>query len=142
MSYRVCGMEVYAGAVTVTPATLVGFTNGADVTEAAEEIDVSVSGACEKSYLAGPVETTITLDGYSAHLPGTDPAQDTGQATIVPGAQISLAIQPNGTGSGKPRIEWLDVAVTGRVFAGVVDGAWTWNVTCRANSTTDDTAQT
>lgn len=142
MSYRACAGEVFAGAVTVTPATLVGFITGYDIAESAEEIDVSVMGTCTKSYLAGPIETAITFDGFSRHLPGTDPAQDAGQAIFVPGAQISCAIQPNGTGAGKPRLEWLDVTITGRTFAGVVDGVPTWNVTGRANSAADDTAQT
>lgn len=141
MSYRVCSMAVLAGTAESPASTLVGFTTGADVSEAAEEIDVSVTGNCEKSYLAGPVETTITLDAFSQHLPGTDPLQDPGQAVVVPGAQISLTLHPNGTGSGKPALSWLNVAVTGRTFAGVVDGAWTWNVTCRSNSPTVETAQ-
>jgi hypothetical protein len=132
---------VLAGAVTVTPATPVGEISGYDVAETAEEIDVSPMGGCTKSYLGGPVETAITLDGFSAHLPGTDPAQDAGQALFVPGGQLSMAIQPNGTGAGKPQLEWLDVTVTGRTFAGVVDGSPTWNIEARANGATDETAQ-
>ena len=142
MAYRACSGVVLAGTVDVTPATPVGEITGYDVAETAEESDVSVMGTCLKSYLAGPVETAITLDGFSAHLPGTDPAQDSGQALFIPGAQLSMGIQPNGTGSGKPQLIWLDVTVTGRTFAGVVDGSPTWNVETRANGATDDTAQT
>ena len=143
MSYRACQGQVFAGSDTTIPATLVGYITGYDVAETAEEIDVSVMGDCTKQYLAGPLEVAITLDGFSRHIPSTDvgSTQDPGQALFVPGAKNSVAIQPAGTGSGKPRLEWTSVTVTGRTFAGVVDGVPTWNIEARANVATDDTAQ-
>lgn len=141
MSYKACNGEVFAGAKDATPATAVGFVNGYNYAETAEEIEVSVMGNCNKQYLGGAVEGVLTLDGFSRHTPGTNPAQDPGQALFIPGNQISLAIQPNGTGSGKPRLEWVDATITGRTFAGVFEGAPTWNVVLRTNVAVDDAAQ-
>ena len=142
MSYRACNGLVIAGTVNVTPATAVGFITGYSVDEESEQIDVSVMGACTEASLAGPVRVSITLDGFSRHLPGTVPAVDTGQALVIPGSQISLGIQPNGAGTGKPQLIWLDVTVLSRRFAGEVKGVPTWSVTCSGNVATNETAQT
>ena len=145
MSYKVCRIEVLTGAVTVVPANSVGFVNGATVTESGDEIDVTVGNpTCSKSYLTGPIETAITLNMFSRHLPSTDPASavDSGQASLVAGAKVSLALRPDGSGSGKPQLQWLDVSIISREFAGVVDGSWTWNIEARANGAADETAQT
>lgn len=140
MSMKACGTVVVAGAADGTPSTVVGFCTDYGWTEAAEKIDVTTS--CTRAYLAGPVEITITLGGFTRALPGTDPTQDSGQALLRAGNTVSLAIRPNGTGSGKPQAEWTNVTIDNLALTGNVAGAWQYTLSATGNVATDETAQT
>ena len=145
MSYRACNGEVFAGPDQGTPSTLVGEITGYGVAETAERIDVSVMGSCVKSYLGGSVETVLRLDGFSLRLPSSDAdsTQDAGQALFITGEKLSLAIQPAGTGSGKPRTEWSSVTINGQEkITAEVNGSPVWNIDATANVAADETAQT
>lgn len=126
MSYKVCNKIIYAGAVNVLAATVVGYASGFTYTPSAARIDVTTD--CNEAFLGGVISRPFTISGFSRHLSGTDPVQDVGQALIIEGANISLMIQPNGAGAGKPQLSCLDAFIESVAWAGDAQGAWTWNV--------------
>jgi len=141
MASRACSGVVLAGTAQSPPATVVGEISDWNFEESAGEVDVSVMGDCTKAYLAEAVEGTVTLTGFMNDLLGTPPTADAGQQLFVTGTAMSLAIQPYGTASGQAQMTWLDVIVLSKTRGANVNGAITWDISCRTNVAMDQTPQ-
>lgn len=140
MPTKACVAELYVGTVDTTPTTLVGFVTSQNWEVNREKIDITTS--CNKAYLAGPSEITFTVSGFNESWPGTDPSANAGQAQLRTSEQVSLAIRPNGTGSGKPQSEWSSVTIDRFAHTSENAGAWQFSLSATANVAEDTTAQT
>lgn len=87
---------VKIGAVTVAEIT------GWEYTRSGDTEDTSVMGT-RRSSLTN-IKVTGSISGYANNFPGTDPAQDAGQALLTVGSEVDLHLFPNGEGSGKPEL--------------------------------------
>lgn len=98
MATRGCAGKVYASTTTGTPAEV------AEVTEwsfdsSAENLDASVMGACTKSFVAGPVETQVSLTCNWAQNPVA--SADAEQVLLAAvGTNVKLVLFPAGTTAG------------------------------------------
>lgn len=88
------------------------------------------------------VKVTGSLRVWTFQLPGTDPAQDAGQALFVVNDTVAVKFQPQGAGAGKPQLagtirvtkESVDQAHDGKIestFNFELDGATDWTRTAQ-----------
>lgn len=101
-----------------------------EYTETAERIDASIMGDCTKKFVAGAKETTGTFTCW------WDIIADAGQAALLIGNSVALALHPAGTGTGLPELTGnatvTDSGGTAEVdgiveatFSFALDGEWT-----------------
>lgn len=116
--------------VVLSGATPVAEIRSWEYTRGGEEQDTSVMGTTRTSLVNIKVTGTITV--YANQFPGTDPAQDAGQATLTVGSSVTLSLHPNGTGSGKPELTGTAL-ITEEVASaeqdGQVEGTFNFEVT-------------
>lgn len=84
-----------------------------------DEEDTSVMGTTRTSLVN--IKTRGSIEVYTQDLPGTDPAQDAGQALFNIDAVFGLIWRPNGTGSGKPELTG-NIRVTSKAVTQEQDG--------------------
>lgn len=123
----------------VVPAT-VAEVREIRIERSTPEEDTSVMGDCTKKFSAGAVETTVRMNGFANHWPGSDPAPDPGQQNFDIGNNVDVLVRPNGTGSGKPQLSFNMVVLADSQGADV-NTSWSREVSGRINGAIDDTAQ-
>lgn len=104
-----------------------------ELTETAEEIDVSIMGNCVKRYEAGPVEASGT---FTCYMDDTD----TAQGALTVGAEIAVLLYPGGVGTGLPSRSF-SAKITEIPESADVDGVVERNYSYRATTTIDRTPQ-
>jgi hypothetical protein len=88
--------------VLLIGAVQIAEVRGWEYRRGGDEEDTSVMGTERISLVKVVVTGTITV--YANQFPGTDPAQDPGQALLEVGDEVALILHPNGTGAGKPAL--------------------------------------
>lgn len=120
MATRGCSGKVYASTTTGTPAEL------ADVTEwsfesTAENLDASVMGACTKSFVAGPNETSGSLTCNWAQE--TFASRDAEQTLLeAVGTNVKLVLFPAGSTAGKTKYTASSALITSVRIGASVNG--------------------
>lgn len=103
-----------------------GYGRSLEVSQSADEIDVTTYGSSDKEYIAGFVDRSATLE----ILDGTD-NPDTVKNAFAPGSSSSLTWYPQGTASGKPMYSVGTAVVTEANESYPYDDAVTISVTMR-----------
>lgn len=117
-----------------TPETL-GEVRSWSYRREGEEQDTSVMGTTRTDIVNVKVSGTLSL--YANHFPGSDPAQDAGQALLSVNQVVACILYPNGKGAGKPQLsanikvtaEGVESSHDGHVeleFPYEIDGADDW----------------
>ena len=104
-----------------------------ELTETAEEIDVSIMGNCVKRYEAGPTEASGTLTCYMDD-------GDTGQGALTIGAEVAVLLYPGGIGSTLPQRSFT-AKITEIPESADVDGVVERTYSYRATTAIDRTPQ-
>lgn len=120
------------GQITVN-AAVVGELRAWELTETAEEIDVSAMGTCVKKYESGPVEASGT---FTCWLDDTD----AGQAELTVAAEVTVLLWPGGAGSGLAQRSF-SARINEIPESADVDGAVERSYTYRATTAIDRTPQ-
>lgn len=103
-------LEGWKGVITIGGNTIAQIR---DYTEnvAAAMMDATVMGVEYEQWNAGPTSGTIEINCYM------DPADTNGQEALTQGASVTVALQPNGTGSGEPQSTYTGLVENLRVNA-------------------------
>jgi len=99
-----------------------------------EMMDATVMGVEYEQVTPGITSGTLELSTYM------DPDDTTGQEALANGAQVTVALRPNGTGSGEPQSTYMG-AVENLVVSANPRENVSRNFTVRVNGTVDRTAQ-
>lgn len=121
------------GQITVD-ASVVGELRSWELTETAEEIDVSAMGNCVKKYESGPVEASGTMAVW------LDDA-DAGQALLAVATEVDVILWPGGAGSGLAQRSFT-ARINEIPESADVEGAVERSYTYRATTAIDRTPQT
>ena len=100
----------------------------------AEMMDATVMGVEYEQSIAGITSGTLELNCYM------DPADTTGQGALTNGATVTVALRPNGTGSGEPQSTYTGIVENLVVSANPRENV-SRNFTVRVNGTVDRTNQ-
>lgn len=126
------GKDMY---ITFTGTDVSGQGRSLDVSQSADEVDVTTYGSVDKEFIAGMVERTATLEVLD------DDATTTVRVALSPGSQGTLQWFPLGTASGNPRFTVSDAVVLGQDISYPYDDAVLLSVNMRlSGAVTEDTA--
>lgn len=120
------------GQVTVD-ANVIGELRSWELTETAEEIDVSSMGSCVKTYQSGPVEASGT---FTCWLDDSD----AGQSALAVATEAVVLLWPAGAGSGLAQRSF-SARINEIPESADVDGVVERSYTYRATTAIDRTPQ-
>lgn len=113
-------MVVKFGTVSVA-----GQGRSLEISQAADEVDVTTYGSTDKEFIAGLVDRTATLEILD------DSSSTVVKTAFSPGSANSLTWYPQGTASGKPMFSVGTAVVTGADESYPYDDAVMISVTMR-----------
>jgi predicted secreted protein len=115
--------------------TIAGYGRNFEVSQSADEVDVTAYGSTAREYVAGMLDRSATLEVLD------DSTNSTLRTALTPGSSASLTWFPIGSGSGNPKFSVGTAVVTEANFQYPYDDAVLSNVSFRLSGTvTEGTA--